>query len=46
MIMDGEDYAGLGAAVYTYKHSYTENGKTKTDTEKVTLPVSLAPVEQ
>ena len=42
MIVDGEGYTGLGAAVYTYKYSYpVNNGKTQAVTEKVTLPVSL-----
>lgn len=37
-----KDYRGLGAAVHTYKYSYTdENNKAKTETEKISLPVSL-----
>ena len=46
IIYDGEGgYVGLGSAVYTYKYSYIEycGGKPKTDTKKVTLPVSLNP---
>ena len=47
MIYDGADgYRGYGSAVYTYKYShYDYYGKVKTDTEKVTLPVSLEPTE-
>lgn len=47
MIDDGEGgYVGLGAAVHTYKYSYTDDyGKTKSDTKKVSLPVSLDPVQ-
>ena len=44
MIYDGEGgYVGFGSAVHTYKYSYSEyyGGKPKTDTKKVTLPVSL-----
>ena len=43
MIYDGKGgYVGLGSAVYSYKYSYEDcNGKTKTDTSKVSLPVSL-----
>ena len=42
---DGEGgYVGFGSAVYAYKYSYKDDsGKTKSDTKKVTLPVSLAP---
>ena len=45
MIYDGADgYKGFGSAVHSYKYSYTDYyGKTKTDTRKVTLPVSLNP---
>ena len=46
MIYDGEGgYVGFGSAVHTYKYSYSEyyGGKPKTDTKKVTLPVSLTP---
>jgi len=46
MIYDSESCTGLGSAVYSYKYSYLdEKGKTKTDTKKVTLPVSLEPSE-
>lgn len=41
---EGEkDYMGFGAAVHTYKYSYEDEytGKTKTETKKVSLPVSL-----
>ena len=42
MIYDGDGgYEGYGSAVHTYKYSYIYNGKTNTDTKKVTLPVSL-----
>ena len=45
MIDDGEGgYVGFGSAVYTYKYSYSDYyGKVKTDTKRVTLPVSLEP---
>ena len=46
MIDDGKGvYTGFGSAVYTYKYSYYDYGKTKTDTRKVSLPVSLEPAE-
>ena len=42
MIADGDGYMGLGAAVHSFKYSYEdEKGKIKTDTKKVSLPVSL-----
>ena len=45
MIYEGEGgYVGRGSAVYTYKYSYQDDsGKAKSDTKKVTLPVSLTP---
>ena len=45
MIYDGEGgYVGFGSAVHTYKYSYQDDsGKAKSDTTKVTLPVSLTP---
>ena len=45
MIQDGAGgYRGFGSAVYTYKYSYHDYyGRAKTDTKKVTLPVSLDP---
>ncbi len=41
---DGEvSYTGFGSAVHTYKYTYEDNnGKIKTDTRKVTLPVFVA----
>jgi len=43
MIDDGNGgYTGLGSAVYTYKYQHMDDsGKTKTDTKKISLPVSL-----
>ena len=39
-------YVGFGSAVYTYKYSYEDDsGKTKSDTKKITLPVSLEPTD-
>ena len=44
MIYDGDGgYVGFGSAVYSYKYSYYDNGRSYTDTKKVTLPVSLVP---
>ncbi len=45
MIYEGEGgYVGFGSAVHTYKYSYQDDsGKAKSDTKKVTLPVSLTP---
>ncbi len=45
MIYDGEGgYVGFGSAVHTYKYSYQDDsGRAKSDTTKVTLPVSLTP---
>lgn len=40
-------YVGFGSAVHTYKYSYVDySGKTKSDTKKFTLPVSLEPTEE
>ena len=43
MIADGEGgYTGLGSAVYSYKYTYYDSSdRAKTDTKKVSLPVSL-----
>ena len=42
MIYDGNGgYEGFGSAVYSYKYSYRDYGKTKTDTKKVSLSVLL-----
>lgn len=43
MIYDGDGgYVGFGSAVYSYKYSYHDYyGRAKTDTKRVTLPVSL-----
>ena len=43
MIVDGESRSGYGAAIYTYKHTYVdeETGRSKSVTDKVSLPVTL-----
>lgn len=43
MIADGEGgYTGYGAAVHTYKYTYfDDDDRAKTDTKKISLPVSL-----
>ena len=48
MIYEGDgDYNGYGSAVHTFKYTgYDKNDKKTTLIKKVTLPVSLAPVEQ
>jgi hypothetical protein len=45
MIHGGDGiYEGFGSAVYSFKYSYEDDkGKQKTNTDKITLPVSLVP---
>ena len=45
--VDGvRSYTGLGSAVHSYKYTYwDDNDRAKTDTKKITLPVSLEPLE-